>query len=61
MKFVIDFFAGNGFYLFKPVEGKVCDKNSTLEDSDDNIPLIEMAEEEETPVQIVIVSLWYWW
>jgi hypothetical protein len=56
--------AGNGFYLFKPTEGKICDKNSTMEDSEESIaesiPLIEMAEE-ETPVQIVIVSLWYWW
>lgn len=54
--------AGNGFYLFRPEVGKVCDKNATLEDSDEeHVPLLEMNDEEETPVQIVIVSLWYWW
>jgi hypothetical protein len=55
-------FLGNGFYLFGPEKSKTCDQNSSLEGSAEKIPLLEMDDEEdETPVQIVIVSLWYWW
>lgn len=60
---------GNGFYLFteeaiKKTEKGLC--NVTIEPEEDK----EVADmngkggnetEEETPVQIVIVSLWYWW
>ncbi|XP_059472098.1 eukaryotic translation initiation factor 2-alpha kinase [Neocloeon triangulifer] len=51
---------GNGFFLFKPEE-KVCDKNSTASEEEDELPKLSMEMEEDTPVQIVIVSLWYWW
>ncbi|CAG2055401.1 unnamed protein product [Timema podura] len=62
---------GNGFFLFseeslKKTKHSQCLKNATLsldgdtitmEGDDDN----DYFSEEETPVQIIIVSLWFWW
>lgn len=52
----IHLYSGNGFYLYpnEPVEN--CSKNNTIE----QIPNDE-SNELETPMQVIIVSLWYWW
>lgn len=53
------FVEGRGFFLdtkevIKSIEGALC--NVTIDSSED-----DQNETEDTPVTVVIVSLWYWW
>lgn len=59
---------GNGFYLYteealKDTEEGLC--NVTIQPEENGVTNINEKSgnetEEDTPVQIVIVSLWYWW
>jgi len=59
---------GNGFYLYteealKDSEEGLC--NVTIQPEENGVTNINEKSgnetEEDTPVQIVIVSLWYWW
>lgn len=64
------FFLGNGFYLNGPqqtkrlIDGKKYKNfNSKNENETENNyeSIIQYEEELEMPVEIIIVSLWYWW
>nr|CAD7441052.1 unnamed protein product [Timema bartmani] len=62
---------GNGFFFFseeslKKTKHSQCLKNATLSLDGDTITMkggddSDFFSEEETPVQIIIVSLWFWW
>lgn len=65
-----EYINGNGFYLYSKDQLQV-DGSSQCNGSKPNVMLIEGEEkpfitnfsqtEDETPVQVIIVSLWYWW
>lgn len=62
---------GNGFYLYSKDQLQL-DKNKQCNNNNPNLLLIDKqqkihtpndtrGEDDDTPVQIIIVSLWYWW
>lgn len=65
------FFIGNGFFLYSEqlIDNEKCNienniennmtKNNNINEMTDDEYIIE--EDADTPVQIIIVSLWYWW
>ncbi|XP_011506315.1 PREDICTED: eukaryotic translation initiation factor 2-alpha kinase [Ceratosolen solmsi marchali] len=61
-----EYINGNGFYLYSKeqiqLDGNQCNstgpKHMLIESSE--APSIEY-KEDDTPVQVIIVSLWYWW
>lgn len=58
---------GNGFYLFgaddvKMISNGSCDDDDEMKGDDNNtIPPFEFPFEGDTPVKVIIVSLWFWW
>ena len=63
-------FTGNGFYLYSKEQMQIDGESqcngtgpkNVLHESEVEPPfIVENLEEEETPVQVIIVSLWYWW
>lgn len=64
-------FAGNGFYLYSKDQlqlgnDKQCshkNPNLLLIDKEQKVYISNdtHGEDDDTPVQIIIVSLWYWW
>lgn len=57
---------GNGFYLFanvKPKKALICDNNSTKSSntSDETEEYDPPIIDDDTPTQVLIVSLWFWW
>lgn len=76
MYYCVFFFVGDGFFLYSEqtidneidnekcniennIENNMTKNNNINETTDDKEYIIE--EDAETPVQIIIVSLWYWW
>ncbi|CAL1686070.1 unnamed protein product [Lasius platythorax] len=64
-----EYINGNGFFLYSTeqlIENEQCNIKNNIKDNimnNINISMKEYITEEETntPVQIIIVSLWYWW
>ena len=60
---------GNGYYLYSREQydgSNQCNRtnpNIILVDDTNNPPEVNYkdADDDETPVQVMIVSLWYWW
>lgn len=69
MFLVVYTFAGNGFYLYteddlKSKDSKQCNTSkdyTTIPDIDEPTLTDYLNEADDTPVQVIIVSLWYWW
>lgn len=67
----IYFFIGNGFFLYSTeqlIDNEKCNIENNIEDNItknngiiDDKEYIEEDTDTDTPVQIIIVSLWYWW
>lgn len=60
------FFLGNGFYLYTSDEIDTknsiqCENNITIEETEDSDNVEGGSIDDDTPVQVIIVSLWYWW
>lgn len=61
------FFTGNGYYLNGPkptkriTDSKKKKSNFKENETEHHKSVIKYEEELEMPVEIIIVSLWYWW
>ena len=64
------FFTGNGFFLYSKEQIQIDGQNQcngtgpkhVLIETSSPPPSLEYEEpEDDTPVQVIIVSLWYWW
>ncbi|KAJ8680408.1 hypothetical protein QAD02_016195 [Eretmocerus hayati] len=64
-----EYINGNGYYLFSREQMKLdsekqCNgsgpEHATIE-SVEKVSLVDFGDDDETPVQVIIVSLWYWW
>jgi len=57
---------GNGFYLYSKdqlSENIQCNRSNTnvMFITETEKPMLIYTEEKDTPVQIIMVSLWFWW